>query len=397
MPQGYPLGLLGTLQNDWGLLGPMGTTMPTPQAPKGLGDPRTMGLLSAAAGMLQAAGPSPRPISVGQGIGMGAMQGIGSYQDALKSQREQEYYKSLIAAQQAKIEKAKNEAEAEKKARDARGGLGGLLGGVPPDIAGNLDAETWRSLLNQTGQDRRHATVPAGTAYSVDAANQRHATVPASTIYAQGAADQRVRPIVTSDDLGRPVSRTDFIPGQGYGPTQTMPTGAPMLPPAPPIPEASIANMAEHLGPYSRLAEIGSKAGAFVGAGSNETRDRARSSYASLRPDFFDLRALPGARSNKAIDLALASLPDLGVFENPERAKTALTVTFEHLKAAREQAVHKYENALDKTTRREAYELVQALDSLFQRTALTVDLSGPGPIPRADPKDEALMIELLGQ
>lgn len=53
-------------------------------------DPQTQGLLGLASGLLQAGGPSTRPISMGQAIAMGLGQGLGNYQQAMQMKMAQD-------------------------------------------------------------------------------------------------------------------------------------------------------------------------------------------------------------------------------------------------------------------------------------------------------------------
>ena len=54
--------------------------------PGGFDDPKTLGLLGAAASLLESSGPSPTPVSFGQAIGRAGMTGLGGYQSAKVAQ-----------------------------------------------------------------------------------------------------------------------------------------------------------------------------------------------------------------------------------------------------------------------------------------------------------------------
>ena len=69
------------------------------EVPPGVLDPRTAGMLAGAFGLMQASGPSRMPVSLGQAIGQGGMQGLGTYQQAMQQQLMRQQQMAQMAEQ----------------------------------------------------------------------------------------------------------------------------------------------------------------------------------------------------------------------------------------------------------------------------------------------------------
>ena len=91
-------------------------------------DPRNVGMLSAASGLLEAGGPSPIPVSLGQALGRGMQAGIGGYNTAINSQYTNALRAAQVSAYQQKARQAQLEADLTNKAL-----AGGLSGGNNPE------------------------------------------------------------------------------------------------------------------------------------------------------------------------------------------------------------------------------------------------------------------------
>lgn len=72
-------------------------------------NPATQGLLNLSAGLLQAGGPSPVPVSFGQALGRGMQQGLGAFQTAQQAQMMNEFRQRQLQLQE---EEAKRKATA---------------------------------------------------------------------------------------------------------------------------------------------------------------------------------------------------------------------------------------------------------------------------------------------
>lgn len=91
-------------------------------------DPKTTGILSAAAGLMQAGGPNARPVSLGQAIGHGMMAGLQGYQGA-----KQQFDKDQM--QKLQMDMMKQKADREQKLKDMifnRLGFGTQTGAAAP-------------------------------------------------------------------------------------------------------------------------------------------------------------------------------------------------------------------------------------------------------------------------
>lgn len=86
----------------------------------GLNDPQTMGLLSAAAQMLGASGPSRTPTSFGQVLGTGMLGGLQGFQQAQDRQRENKMYDM-------KLKTLEEEMSDKQKVRDFYGNIGQFM------------------------------------------------------------------------------------------------------------------------------------------------------------------------------------------------------------------------------------------------------------------------------
>lgn len=84
-------------------------------------DPRTRANLAIAMGLLQAGGPSDRPISLGQGVGQAGMMGIQAYDAALQGQRAKKLEDLQFKAAEAELAKAEAEAAERRRMATALG------------------------------------------------------------------------------------------------------------------------------------------------------------------------------------------------------------------------------------------------------------------------------------
>lgn len=67
-------------------------------------DPRTMGLLGGAAGLLNASGPSRTPVGLGQALGQGLMGGIAGYNQGQEAAMMNAFKNSQMSEMQRKTE-----------------------------------------------------------------------------------------------------------------------------------------------------------------------------------------------------------------------------------------------------------------------------------------------------
>lgn len=164
MASNYPLGLLGNLKNVLGVDRPiMGTPGINPAAPAaGMLDPKTLGLLSTAFGLLQAGGRREGPrIGFGQGIGMAGMQGLGAYQQAQQMQALSEYRSAQTAAARAKAERETKKDERTEKGYAAAASL--LEGqGLPPELQYAPESLLNSELTRKNAPPSRPYSVPQG-------------------------------------------------------------------------------------------------------------------------------------------------------------------------------------------------------------------------------------------
>lgn len=368
----YPLGLLGNLQSQWGLSQPMGLTMPVENPPGLLGgmNPRTMGLLSTAAGLLQAAGPNPRPVSTGQALGGAAMQGLGAYQNAQQQNIQNQYYGAMMASHAAKAKKAERDLEREGKRDEAlRSRFGEGSEYLPDSLLGSMVTPRAPYKVRE-GEGMNTREVTYRDVYDAESGQFKRERI------GEGSAFRPPSPLkptfdVLANDRGQPTGVFVGQPNGGWT-LETLPGNDDLggLPPNLEVPTASLDKMAQNLGPYKRMGEAWDKTvGALMGWKSDPDRDASRTQYSEILGQLASLRRLPGARSNMALSLALNSLPSTGVFENPDRARNVLNQSFGTLQSAYEEAVRMYQQAPDKKSAQDARELAEQIKSVFDSAA----------------------------
>lgn len=104
----------------------------------GMNDPNTMGLLAAAANMLQASGPSTRPVGLGQILGGGLMGGMEAYQGAKDRLRENKM-------NDLKMRQLEGQFDDQQKVRDFYGNVGTRFNSPEGFDAKTLYADMLRS------------------------------------------------------------------------------------------------------------------------------------------------------------------------------------------------------------------------------------------------------------
>lgn len=194
-------------------------------------DPRTRANLAIAMGLLQAGGPSDRPISLGQGVGQAGMMGIQAYDAALQGQRAKKLEDLQFKAAEAGLAKA--EAEAAEKRRMATA-LGRYKMAATPEMrqqiyATEIDplgaakfqmeqrakAPTTQEFVDPaTGQTVLRAFNPQTRRFDIDMGPTKRAPDP-KTIASGGVTGTMGR-----DVFGRPT----FIPLSGAPVTPQKPT-----------------------------------------------------------------------------------------------------------------------------------------------------------------------------
>jgi hypothetical protein len=92
-------------------------------------DPRTVGLLSLAAGLLQAGGPSRTPVSTGQAIGQGYLAGLGGYGQAQNALAQNAMRQAQMTTLEQQARKSKLDADLQQQLM----GSGALSGMNDPD------------------------------------------------------------------------------------------------------------------------------------------------------------------------------------------------------------------------------------------------------------------------
>lgn len=115
----------------------------------GLLDPATLALLTAGGGLLQAGGPSRMPVSTGQAMGQGLLQGVGAYQNGVMAQQQ-------YGMNQAKMDEFRRaqEAQAQRDAEIAR-----FEQSLPPE-------QRARFRIDPKGFLERKVVAPGGAVYS---------------------------------------------------------------------------------------------------------------------------------------------------------------------------------------------------------------------------------------
>ena len=106
----------------------------------GIDDPRTLGLLQAAFGILDASGPQLRPTSIGQALARGGSAGIGAYQQQKKNLADEQLSKireQLLRAQIAETlaQSQERTANAEKLKKLAAQGIPNEELGTPENCS----------------------------------------------------------------------------------------------------------------------------------------------------------------------------------------------------------------------------------------------------------------------
>lgn len=103
-------------------------------------DPQTIGLLTAAAQMMQAGGPSRTPVGLGQALGQGVMGGLGAYQQAQQSAQQMQADKALrelkmkqlgmgLEKDQMEMQQYRDQMDRNKRIQARMTGLGAPQGG----------------------------------------------------------------------------------------------------------------------------------------------------------------------------------------------------------------------------------------------------------------------------
>lgn len=194
-------------------------------------DPRTRANLAIAMGLLQAGGPSDRPISLGQGIGQAGMMGLQAYDTALAAQRAKKL--EDLQFKSAEAELAKAQAEAAKK-RQMATAMGRYKMAATPEMRAQIyateidplgaakfqmeqraKAPTTQEFVDQaTGQTVLRAYNPQTRRFDIDMGPTKRAPEP-KTITSGGVTGTMGR-----DIFGRPT----FIPLAGAPVTPTTPS-----------------------------------------------------------------------------------------------------------------------------------------------------------------------------
>lgn len=194
-------------------------------------DPRTRANLAIAMGLLQAGGPSDRPISLGQGIGQAGMMGLQAYDTALAAQRAKKLEDLQFKSAQAEL--AKMQAEADEKRRMATA-LGRYKMAATPEMRAQIyateidplgaakiqmeqraKAPTTQEFVDEaTGRTVLRAFNPQTRRFDIDMGPTKRAPEP-KTITSGGVTGTMGR-----DIFGRPT----FIPLAGAPVTPTTPS-----------------------------------------------------------------------------------------------------------------------------------------------------------------------------
>lgn len=103
-------------------------------------DPRTMGLLSAAANMLQASGPSLRPVGLGQVLSAGMRGGMESYQGAQDRQQAQAMAAEKLKMLKLQEDRAQAMMRMQQEAFGSFGNGGAPQGGISPSAGQSAPA-----------------------------------------------------------------------------------------------------------------------------------------------------------------------------------------------------------------------------------------------------------------
>lgn len=117
-------------------------------------DPQQQGLLGLASGLLAAGGPSTKPVSIGQALGVGLNQGMNAYQAALQAKEMQDYKKQQIALM--KLKEMRDQAEFDNRNK----WLNAVMGWQPQPQS------NYKFDENQTGEDSVQSMRDKGNALS---------------------------------------------------------------------------------------------------------------------------------------------------------------------------------------------------------------------------------------